>query len=378
MRTIRTRTVTAAAMLLALAASACGVSVEADVATEEAATAADGLSPSPTEEDPEPSTPPADEGAETSDPDSDPEESDTATDDAPGDDVATDDPTEPGPEAIQIAYALPGADSPEAIALGRLVATPVESCVEIFLPQVPAGAQVNAGPQVTNNAEHLELKCFLSDQGHGPLIVGTLSLSPTAREDTEVQISGNTQSLQQGHLTAEINTYGNDHPANPTAALRAVLADTLVIEPDPLIEPQAPAALAHDPATRYTQPGRNSEEVIRLYWMTKDPFTSCQHLLGDTLPPDAELNTNARANYNQETLSLHCSVSTEGFNLTFITVAAVVHEPTTTEVTEPFGTLGETGLQRGHVVIAARTGDERIDLPALLPHWQDALAEFTL
>lgn len=371
----------------ALVLSACGVDIEPGDASAQA-----GDGPPSTQE------PPTEDGSDGGDTDT--ETTDDADTDAgqdptagPDGDAAGDaseadagdgaqagdtDDTEAGSgddePPISVEYSLAGADSPEAQAVGGLLADPVQACAQVFLPSLPQGATVNSGPQTANRSDRLGMTCFTSSQEGSPLLVGELSIKPQARQDTEPRAESASYLSQQGHLEVRIRPYFDEHPANPTSALADIHARVLGAQVSPHVEPPPAAEVSHDPAVKYTQPGRNSSEVVRLYWLTKDPYAGCEALIDGVFGPDAELDTNARSRYQQDSLTLNCTVHDNGLN--FVQARAVVHQVANTGVTGEMGHGFVHGIQRGYVAVTVQADDDAFDHDAALNRMAGNLESF--
>lgn len=339
----------AAAMAAALALTACGVSLEEEPEVEAAG-------------DPRPSgAGTADGSAATGAPDD--REAVTAEPDSTG---ATSEPAEGAGEAVPILYAGPAAGSPEVEALGSLIQFPVESCLALYRDAVPDGAFLEPEPRVRNTENDLSLRCTLQGQSASVLFTGEVRIMPDQREDQQVVVDpGGEEALQRGHLRSEIYVINDAYPENHLSTITGALDRVGNVTVEPFVEELPPAELASDLPTSYTQPGRNTEEIIRLYRLIKDPYAGCQHLLAGALPEGARIQDDPMTHASASQLTLWCTVEAPG-GLAFVSARSVVHPQTDTAVTEPLS-ADDRGWQEGFVLMTVDLSGAEIDPADLLP-----------
>ncbi|WP_256839056.1 hypothetical protein [Ornithinimicrobium faecis] len=362
-----------AALATALTLTACGVSLEEEPSVEAAgdpgpsATAADDANGS-ADTDAE-TMAPVDVAATSSAPD-DEGEDEGATD--PGDDVsATSGPpedaaTEPtGGESVPILYAGPAAGAPEVDALGTMIQTPVESCLALYRDAVPAGAHLEPEPDVQNTESDLALRCSMLAPSGTVLFTGDVRIMPDQRDDQQVVVeAGGDEVLQRGHLRSAIYPISDTYPENHLSTITNVLERVGNSTIEPLVEQLPPPELADDLPTSYTQPGRNSEEVIRLYRLLKDPYAGCQHLLDGALPDGARIEDNPNTMESANQLILWCTVEAPD-GLIFVAARSVVHPQTDTAVSEALAG-DDVGWQEGNVMMTADVSGPAVDPGELL------------
>lgn len=282
------------------------------------------------------------------------------------DDAQSEDEQAGGGAAASVLYAGPAAGAPEVGALGAMIQTPVESCLALYRDAVPDGAILEPEPSVYNDEGTLGLRCTLLSQGAIPLFTGEVSIMADQRDDQEVVVeAGGEESLQRGHLRSEIYPISDTYPDNHLATITNALDRVGTVSVEPFTEQSPPAELADDLPTSYTQPGRNSEEIIRLYRLVKDPYAGCQHLLEGALPEGARIEEDPMTQDSASELTLWCTVEAPG-GLAFVSAKSVVHSQTDTAVTESLDSSDE-GWQEGFVLMAVELSGAQIDPGELLP-----------
>lgn len=351
--------VTMAAMLTL---AACGVSVENEpdvepagdpgpdaVATTDSATTTSEVEAEPTEDEPT-----EDEQADSA----------AVTDEQADSAAVTGEPVDAG--AVPVLYAGPAAGAPEVAALGTMIQTPVESCLALYRDALPDGAHLEPEPSVYNDEGTLGLRCSMEAQSGSVLFTGEVSIMPDQRDDQEVVVdNGGEESLQRGHLRSEIYVISSDYPANHLATITNALDRVGTSTIEPYAEQPPPAELADDLPTSYTQPGRNTEEIIRLYRLIKDPYAGCQHLLEGALPEGARIEDDPMTQDSSSELTLWCTVESPG-GLAFVSAQSVVHPQTDTAVTEALAAK-DVGWQDGFVLMTVELSGAQIDPAELLP-----------
>lgn len=271
-----------------------------------------------------------------------------------------------GAEAVPVLYAGPAAGAPEVEALGAMIQTPAESCLALYRDAVPEGAYLQHEPSVYNDEGTLGLRCSLEAQSGSVLFTGEVSIMPDQRDDQEVVVeAGGEEVLQRGHLRSEIYVINDDYPDNHLATITNALDRVGTSTIEPYAEQPPPAELADDLPTSYTQPGRNTEEIIRLYRLVKDPYAGCQQLLAGALPDGARIEDDPMTQDSSSELTLWCTVKAPG-GLAFVAAKSVVHPQTDTAVTEALAAK-DVGWQDGFVLMTVELSGAEIDPAELLP-----------
>ena len=364
-----------AALATALVLTACGVSVEEEPGVE----AAGGPGPSATATDDATDSADTDTGTDTDTETAAPTDV-AAISSAPGDDEeadagdgvsATSGPGEEaatesaGGEPVPILYAGPAAGAPEVDALGTMIQSPVESCLALYRDAVPAGAHLEPEPDVRNTENDLALRCSLLAPSGTVLFTGDVRIMPDQRDDQQVVVeAGGDEVLQRGHLRSAIYPISDTYPENHLSTITHAPARVGTSTIEPYVEQLPPAELADDLPTSYTQPGRNSEEVIRLYRLLKDPYAGCQHLLDGALPEGARIKDDPNTMESANQLILWCTVEAPG-GLIFVAARSVVHPQTDTAASEALAG-DDVGWQEGNVIMTADISGPAVDPAGLL------------